>query len=224
MDDPNQATDVERELEKHLQQTDIFVHRYLELIGEYGDFPDCDNIIMPALTAEFGKEKVNEIFGDAPWEDDESDMAPMEEDDHAKGGLLGDADQKQSPLEENSGKAASLIVSSLLGWCNIYGMDLTKHDRVEAMRILYLLSKTFSFLMQAFDVQAEGDYVKAIVLTQRCKRFALWARQRLKHFVVTGLNLESPFDNIIECLDESIDPLNKTILEYRRLDRNDLPF
>ena len=31
-------------------------------------------------------------------------------------------------------------------------------------------------------------------------------------------------DNIIECLEDSVEPLNKIILEYRRLDRNDLPF
>jgi hypothetical protein len=103
-------------------------------------------------------------------------------------------------------------------------MDLTKQDRMEAMRILYLLSKTFSFLQQAFDVQAEGDYIKAIALIQRCKRFSSWVRQRLKAFVVTGLNLESPFDNIIECLEDSVEPLNAIILEYRRIDHEDLPF
>ena len=132
--------------------------------------------------------------------------------------------RKQSPLEENCGKAASLIASSLLGWCNIYGMDLTKQDRLEAMRILYLLSKTFSFLLQAFDAQSDGDYVKAIVLIQRCKRFSCWVRQRLKNFVVTGLNLDSPFDNIIDCLTESVEPLNAIILEYRRIDHEGLPF
>jgi hypothetical protein len=224
MDDPNQATYAELELEKQFQQTDAFVHRYLQLVGEYGEFPDCDNIIMPLLTDEFGKEKVDQMLGDAPWEDDDSDMMPLDDTEDRKAGFMENDGRKQSPLEENCGKAASLIVSSLLGWCNIYGMDLTKTDRLEAMRILYLLSKTFSFLMQAFDVQADGEYVKAIVLVQRCKRFARWARQRLKDFVVTGLNLESPFDNIIECLEDSVDPLNKIILEYRRLDRNDLPF
>ena len=103
-------------------------------------------------------------------------------------------------------------------------MDLTKQDRMEAMRILYLLSKTFSFLMQAFDAQADGDYIKAIVLIQRCKRFSSWVQQRLKAFVVTGLNLDSPFDNIIECLEDSVEPLNAIILEYRRIDHEGLPF
>ena len=229
MDDPNQATYAELELEKQFQQSDAFVHRYLQLVGEYGELPDCDDIIMPLLTDEFGKETVDQMLGDAPWEDDDSDMMPLDDMDerdsmNGKGGFMDIDGKKQSPLEENTGKAASLIASSLLGWCNIYGMDLTKQDRLEAMRILYILSKTMSFLMQAFEVQSDGEYIKAIVLVQRCKRFARWAKQRLKAFVVTGLNLESPFDNIIECLDDSVEPLNQIILEYRRLDRNDLPF
>jgi hypothetical protein len=229
MDDPNQATYAELELEKQFQQSDAFIHRYLQLVGEYGDLPDCDNIIMPLLTDEFGKEKVDQMLGDVLWEDDDSDMLPIEDPEdrdamRGKNAFMEDDGKKQSPIEDNCGKAASLIASSLLGWCNIYGMDLTKHDRLEAIRILYLLSKTFSFLMQAFDVQADGEYVKAIVLIQRCKRFSRWARQRLKAFVVTGLTLDSPFDNIIECLEDSVEPLNKIILEYRRLDRNDLPF
>ena len=229
MDDPNQATNIERELEKQFRQTDVFVHRYLELIDEYGLFPDCESIIMPKLTAEFGKEKVDELLGEAPWEDDDSDLSPLDDAEdrdisHGRNGFMDDEGKKQSPLEENSGKAASLIISSLLGWCNIYGMDLTKPDRQEALRILYLLSKTFSFLMQAFDAQAEPDYIKAIVLVQRCKRFCIWGKQRLKHFQVEGLNLDSPFENIIECLDNSIAPLNKLIIEYRHLDQNDMPF
>ena len=224
MDDPNQATYAELEIEKQLQQSDTFVHRYLQLVGEYGELPDCDDIIMPLLTNEFGKETVDQMLGDAPWEDDDSDMLPLEDPEDRKGGFMENDGRKQSPLEENCGKAASLIASSLLGWCNIYGMDLTKQDRMEAMRILYLLSKTFSFLMQAFDTQADGDYIKAIVLIQRCKRFSCWVRQRLKAFVVTGLNLESPFDNIIECLEDSIEPLNAIILEYRRIDHEGLPF
>ena len=229
MDDPNQATYAELELEKQFQQSDAFVHRSLQLVGEYGELPDCDDIIMPLLTDEFGKETVDQMLGDAPWEDDDSDMMPLDDMDerdsmNGKGGFMDIDGKKQSPLEENTGKAASLIASSLLGWCNIYGMDLTKQDRLEAMRILYILSKTMSFLMQAFEVQSDGEYIKAIVLVQRCKRFARWAKQRLKAFVVTGLNLESPFDNIIECLDDSVEPLNQIILEYRRLDRNDLPF
>ena len=149
MDDPNQATYAELEIEKQLQQSDVFVHRYLQLIGEYGELPDCDDIIMPLLTNEFGKETVDQMLGDAPWEDDDSDMLPLDETEDRKGGFMENDGRKQSPLEENSGKAASLIASSLLGWCNIYGMDLTKQDRMEAMRILYLLSKTFSFLLQA---------------------------------------------------------------------------
>ncbi len=229
MDDPNQATDIERELEKQFKQMDTFIHRYLQLIGEYGELPDCDSVIMPKLTSEFGKEKVEELLGDAPWEDDDSDLSPLDDGEERdsffpKGRNPEDDVKKQSPLEDNSGKAAGLLASALLGWCNIYGMDLSKHDRLEALRILYLLSKTFSFLMQAFDAHMEADYVKAIVLIQRCKRFAYWSRQRLKDFVVAELNLESPFENIIECLDESIEPLNKIILEYRWLDRNDLPF
>lgn len=229
MDDPNQATNIELELEKQFQQTDDFVHRYLQLIDEYGELPDCDSVIMPKLTAEFGKEKVDELLGAEPWEDDDSDLSPLDDSDE-RDALPGkpqgpeDEGRKQSPLEENSSKAASLIVSALLGWCNIYGMDLSKQERLEAMRILYLLSKTFSFLMQAFEVQAEGDYIKAIVLIQRCKRFAYWSRQRLKDYVVADLNLDSPFENIVECLDDSIEPLNDIILEYRRLDHNDLPF
>ena len=37
MDDPNQATYAELELEKQFQQSDAFIHRYLQLVGEYGD-------------------------------------------------------------------------------------------------------------------------------------------------------------------------------------------
>ena len=119
MDDPNQATYAELEIEKQLQQSDVFVHRYLQLIGEYGELPDCDDIIMPLLTNEFGKETVDQMLGDAPWEDDDSDMLPLDETEDRKGGFMENDGRKQSPLEENSGKAASLIASSLLGWCNI---------------------------------------------------------------------------------------------------------
>ncbi|MBP5674225.1 MAG: hypothetical protein K5787_20460 [Lentisphaeria bacterium] len=224
MDDPNQATNIEKEIEKQLRQTDVFAHRYLELIAQFGDLPDCDTLIMPKLIAEFGKEKVDELLGDAPWEDNDSDMMPQDDEEDHKGEFMENDGRKQSPIEENSGKAASLIASSLLGWCNIYGMTLSKQERIEAMRILYLLSKAFSFLVQALDIISDMEYSKAVVLLQRCKRFGNWARQRLSNYHVEGLNLDSPFENIIECLDDAVEPLNKLILEYRRLDQNDLPF
>ena len=226
MDDPNQATNIELELEKQFQQTDVFIHRYLELINEYGHLPDCDTIIMPKLTTEFGKEMVDDLLGDEPWEDNDLDMGPLDNDDpfSAKRQNTDGEPKKQSALEEYSSQAASLLISALLGWCNIYGMDLMQKERLEAMKILYLLSKTFSFLMQAFDAYAELDYIKAIVLIQRCKRFAFKAKRLLKEFHVQTIDFKSPFDNIIECLDDSIAPLNKVILEYRHLDQNDLPF
>ena len=230
MDDPNQATNIEKEIEKQLRQTDVFAHRYLELIAQFGDLPDCDSLIMPKLIAEFGKETVNELLGDAPWENEEpeSDTQPFDDDDQdpftAKGQSADDEFSRQSSMNDANSKAASLLCSALLGWCNIYGMSLSKRDRFEAMRILYLISKAFSFLFQAFDILSDMEYSKAIVLIQRCKRFSRWGRQRLMAFHVEGLNLESPFENIIECLDNAVEPLNKLILEYRRLDQNDLPF
>ena len=228
MEDPNQATAIELEIEKKLSQTDVFAHRYLELIAQFGDLPDCDSLIMPKLIAEFGKEKVDELLGDTPWEDDESDAPQFEEEDDRdlfNGKIKPDDAQKpQSTLNDNYSQAASLLCSALLGWCNIYGMSLSRRDRLEAIRILYLVSKAFSFLLQSFEVVPDMDYAKAVVLTQRCKRFCLWGKQRLKNFHVEGLNLDSPFENIIECLDNAVAPLNKLILEYRRIDQNDLPF
>ena len=104
MDDPNQATYAELELEKQFQQSDAFIHRYLQLVGEYGDLPDCDNIIMPLLTDEFGKEKVDQMLGDVLWEDDDSDMLPLDDPEdrdalRGKGAFMEDDGKKQSPLD-----------------------------------------------------------------------------------------------------------------------------
>ncbi len=223
MEDLKFANTLEMQEEKELSKVDAFTHRYLQLVQEYGDVPECDVIIIPKLEQEFGKDTVDRLLEDVWNEDDQDNFdddfpeneEEDEEDRRRQAPLRNEEDKRFEAFEKNSDLAASMLATSVLGWCNMYGLMLSNKDRIIALRILYLLSKALSSLLESFEENLDSTNPRPAVLILRAKRHALLAKNLLHDMEIFDEAIGTTFSGFCRHIEDADKYLSK-ILAFMR--------